>query len=205
MAYKCMTSIEYHSAALTEATPDLYDARASGYDEYAASLNYQAPRHIVSIWQSYHDGCGSDHRVFDAGCGTGHVGEEMRKVNSQVQIFGGDFSPGMIEYAKSRDVYNDLKVINLKEKLPYELGMFDSIISSGVFIPGHCGPECLVNILRVLKQNGYFVTTIRERLYRSFQEDWIKAVKDCGCTQIYEEEIPYYTDMIGLAIVIQKV
>ena len=91
-------------------------------------------------------------------------GDEMFKLlgcTHLIEIYGRDLSPDMLEKAKPKNIYADLKVVNLKVQLPYEPESFDSVISSGTFIPGHCGPECVPNIIRVLKRNCYFVTTVR--------------------------------------------
>ena len=50
---------------------------------------------------------------------------------------------------------------NLKELLPFPAASFDQIISTGVFQPGHVGPEVIPNILSLLKPRGFFITTVR--------------------------------------------
>ena len=113
---------------------------------------------VTSVWKQYHpkdhltaalQTSGQKHKIFDAGCGTGQLTTEILKSipEGAVEIFGGDYSPEMLSIAKGKNIYNDLKVVNLKEELPYAAESFDSVISSGVFLQGHCGPECIPNII----------------------------------------------------------
>ena len=82
----------------------------------------------------YQEGSGKQ-RVFDAGCGTGLVGQCFTDLVSQglVELYGGDWSSGMLEVAKCKNIkfYNDLEIVNLKKPLPYDAESFDGITCSG--------------------------------------------------------------------------
>ena len=190
--------------------PDSYNKWASKYDSLiAGNLNYVGYDSVLSKWKEY---CSEDkpqgrpHRMLDAGCGTGLLGESVHKVVSmdEVELYGGDYSPGMLEEAKQKGIYSDLKVINLKTELPYDEGFFDSIVSSGVFSKSHCGPECLPNVIRVLKRGGYFIVTVKKDLYALTENDWERIMKECSCQLIEMPDMPYHDESSALVLVIKK-
>ena len=193
--------------------PESFNKWASKYDNLAGDLNYVAYDSVLSKWKEY---CSEDkpqdrcHRIFDAGCGTGLLGENVHKVVSmdKVELYGGDYSPGMLEEAKQKGVYIDLKVIDLmKTELPYDEGFFDSIVSSGVFLTTGttlCDHTCLPNIMRVLKRGGYFITTATKELYKLVEKDWERTLKECGCQLIEMLEMPYLNECSAFCLVIRK-
>ena len=190
--------------------PESYNKWASKYDNLMVNgLNYVGYDSVLSKWKEY---CGEDkpqgrpHRIFDAGCGTGLLGENIHKLVSmdEVELHGGDYSPGMLEEAKQKGVYSDLKTINLRSELPYDEGYFDSVISSGVFSLALCDMTCLPNVVRVLKPGGYFVTTLTKDLYESVENDLEKIMEDCGCKLIEMPDMPYHVQRSALLFVVKK-
>ena len=199
------TSTQLHEASLSDGSPAIYKDFADDYDQYSNEVNYIAYKGVVSLWRKYHPVVTS-HKIFDAGCGTGLVGEELASLaeSSNLQIYGGDLSPDMIEVAKEKNKYVDLRIVNLKAQLPYEAGYFDSVVSAGTFLQGHCGPESLPNIFRVLKNDGYFLTTIRRKFYEETKSEWERTIEECNCECIEAAEIPYSALSDGLVLVIHK-
>ena len=193
--------------------PESYSNWASKYDNLmVGDLNYVAYNSVLSKWKEY---CSEDkpqgrlHRTLDAGCGTGLLGENIHKVVSmdEVELHGGDYSPGMLEEAKQKGVYSDLKAINLRSELPYDEGYFDSVISSGVFLiidTQTCDHTCLPNITRVLKGGGYFITTATKEVYKTVEKDWERTVKECSCQSIEMSDMPYHDERSALVLVIKK-
>ena len=202
--------LKVFAESLAEGSPEVYKNFADKYDEFFNTLNYCGTTNTVGVWQRYHPnilGDGTVHNVLDAGCGTGLVGEAIFKLYGHcnlLNVYGGDLSPDMLEKAKTKNVYGDLKIVNLKEQLPYQPEFFDSIISSGTFLQGHCGPECIPNIIRVLKRNCYFVTTVRTKFYEETKSEWERQIKECGCELIEKTEIQYHDMAKGLVLIIKK-
>ena len=197
--------------------PTTYGGFAKDYDEHLKNIEWAAPQSIVTKWMEHYSpeslqaqaASGRKHRILDAGCGTGLVGEYMSTVVAMdnVELYGGDITPQMLEEVKSKKSnasYVDLQVIDLKKELPYEEEFFDSIVSSGVFYVGHCGPDCLPNIFRVLKKNGLLVTTSRKVFYEETKEGWDKYMKESNCTLLEVCDIPYHTLAKGISLVIKK-
>ena len=101
-------------------------------------------------------------KIFDAGCGTGLVGEILSK-NSFQNLIGVDFSQEMLNIAKQKNVYQSLDLVDLTKKLDYEDNLFDAIICAGTFTCGHVGPEALREMVRITKRGGYICFTVRKQ------------------------------------------
>ena len=201
--------LDFVQKALIDGSPELYKQWADTYDDFRTKFDVRGPNSAVRIWKKYHPKIDQvkKHRIFDAGCGTGAIGEEIKLLGSidNIEIYGGDLSPDMLEQAKLKNIYADLKVVNLKEQLPYEPESFDSALSSHTFVQGNCGPECIPNIIRVLKKNCYFVTTVRMDLYEQLKSEWERQIKESGCELVEETEVPYFSEGKGLVLVIRKI
>lgn len=192
--------------ALIDGSAEVYNEWAPEYDKFLASTG-SSHASLTSLWLNYHPELETKHKVFDAGCGTGLLGEEMLKVAGStdlIEIYGGDLSPGMLEMAKGKKVYCDLKIVNLKEELPYEPETFDSVVSAGTFLQGHCGPECLPNVIRVLKKSCYFIMSARTKFYKETKSEWKRQMEECNCELIEEREIRYSEIATGHILVVQK-
>jgi len=70
-------------------------------------------------------------RVLDLGCGTGMVGESLRKHAEKID--GIDLSPKMIEKTSAKDIYAQLWVGNITE-VPSDGERYDLIVAADVFI-----------------------------------------------------------------------
>ena len=101
-------------------------------------------------------------KILDAGCGTGLVGQILHK-NNYKNIVGVDFSKEMIERAHKKNVYQDLSLCDLTQKLDFKDESFDAIICAGTFTCGHVGPEALNEMVRITKNKGYICFTVREQ------------------------------------------
>ena len=201
-------------AVTKDGGPENYKAWAAEYDQHVSSLDWAGPQNIVKKWMEYYSpesvqSLGRKHRILDAGCGTGLIGEYMATVfpMDNIELYGGDITPEMLDLAREKKNsagYIDLQVINLKTQLPYEEGFFDSVISAGVFLSGHCGPDCLPNVFRVMKKDALLVTTSRVEFFKETKEDWYKNIKESNCELVENSEIPYHTISKGLALIIRK-
>lgn len=192
-----------------------YDKWARSYEVDVNSMNYAGYNSVCFKWQSYHTSLNSSsdskvtgvkHKIFDAGCGTGLVGEALVSLvpRGLIEIYGGDVSANMLEIARSKNVYADLQIINLKEELPYKADSFDSVLCAGVFGIGHCGPECVPNLLYILKPACYLIATINRELYDHTRHEWEQNIKDCNCELVEDKEMPYRDAAKAVVIVVRK-
>ena len=203
---------ELHEKALSNGSPEVYKERASRYEEYALQhLGYSGYKSVVSKWQDLYKTLpplsSLKYKIFDAGCGTGLIGDELESVlpsfHSNIALYGGD-SPDMLAIAEAKGIYEELKIVNLKEKLPYPAESFDSVLCAGVFVQGHCGPDSLNHIVRVLKKKCFLIATIRVLFYEGNKEAWMEAVTNCNCQLVEEILVPYCHNVQGIILVIKK-
>ena len=78
--------------------------------------------------------------ILDAGCGGGIQAEPLAMLGYGT-ITGIDLSEGMLEVARAKDFYHELRQMTLGEKLDFPDDQFAAIISSGTIIPASCSPE----------------------------------------------------------------
>ena len=76
-----------------------------------------------------------------------------------------DLSEGMLNEARSKNVYKNLDQMTLGEELDYKTDYFDAVITVGVMTLGHAGPESFDELIRITKPQGYIVFTIRTDVY----------------------------------------
>ena len=178
-------------------------------------MNSGGYKSVVSKWLSYHcaqltsdskPGESPKHKIFDAGCGTGLVGENLVSLvpRDLIDIYGADVSSNMLEIARTKSVYTDLQIVDLNKELPYAADFFDSVLCAGVFGVGHCGPDCLPNLIRVLKRGCHLFATVNREIYDVQRLEWTKQIKDCNCELIEDNEMPYREAAKAVVVVIHK-
>ena len=123
-------------------------------------------------------------RIFDAGCGTGLVGEILNK-NSFQNLIGVDFSQEMLNIAKQKNVYQSLDLVDLTKKLDYEDNLFDAVICAGTFTCGHVGPEALREMVRITKQGGYICFTVRKQEWEA--SPYMQIINDLEDSQAWQK------------------
>ena len=68
----------------------------------------------------------------------------------------------------------------------------------------HCGPECVPNLLCVLKRGCYLFATVNQQVYEENKEEWKQQIKDCNCELIEANEMPYRDAAKAVVVVIHK-
>ena len=137
------------------------------YNKNMISWNYQAPQNTVKLFNKHAPN--KDINILDAGCGSGLVGIELQKYG-YTKITGADFSQEMLDLIPN-NIYHQLELIDLNEKLKYEDNFFDAITCVGTFTYGHVKANALNELIRILKKNGLICFTINEGIYKKYQFD----------------------------------
>ena len=144
---------------------NVYNSWADNYDEYVKSLNYTGPKEIVNHLVQYLENKHEKQNILDFGCGTGLVGEELKKYSYDYILDGIDVSEKMIEKAESKQIYNKIFNIDLhKEDFKEDLKedrKYNFIISSGVFLEGHVNFNVIDKLHKLLEKDGIIIVTIR--------------------------------------------
>ena len=135
------------------------------YNEDMLNWNYSGPKNATEMFNKYIN----DKSIFimDAGCGTGLVGEELKKIGFK-NIVGVDFSQEMLDLVP-KDLYQKLELADLNKSLKYQNNIFDAIICVGTFTYGHVKAHSLDEMLRVIKKDGLICFTVNEGIYEKYQ------------------------------------
>jgi predicted TPR repeat methyltransferase len=165
---------DYHGARLHlarlgvgEATPSmtgvyvrrLFDQHAPEFDEALVQrLDYRAPALLLAAVRP-HDG--QPFRlssVLDLGCGTGLGGAAFRPFCDR--LAGVDISPGMIEQARAKGIYDRLAVSELIEFLEAEAERHHLVLAADVFV--YCSDLAPIAnaVAKVLAPGGLFAFTV---------------------------------------------
>ena len=156
------------------------------FDEYAATfdkalvqgLNYSAPEKLFEVVTelSAKSGIKNFKTVMDVGCGTGLCGPLFK--NMSETLIGVDLSSEMIEYARAREVYDELYVEEITESLgrfsdkkdKAKLRSIGLVVAADVFVYSGELEGVFASAAQSLKKGGWFAMTL-ERLFRNETAD----------------------------------
>ena len=144
--------------ALLQGIASGFDQQSESYDDKMSYFNYAAPRLLFDALQEFLNGTPKRHTVLDAGCGTGLCGILFRPLAHQLD--GVDVSPGMVEKAGQRGLYDHLETIDLIGYLNKSPSTYDLVISAGVLQFFSDLKPLFAGVNKVLRDNGYFAFTI---------------------------------------------
>jgi predicted TPR repeat methyltransferase len=162
MSFMERRSLEWIDAARSrEEFEERYDDWASAYDrDLMEGWDYKLPVFIGDLCMEYVKKRGA--RILDAGAGTGLGGEYLYQ-NGYKNLFGMDMSRGMLDEARSKEIYQKLDQMVLGETLDYPDDYFDAILSVGTI--GHAPPESLDEMIRITRPSGFIVFSLRTAFY----------------------------------------
>lgn len=139
--------------------------------------------------------------VLDVGCGTGLVGEYLRKGGIET-IDGIDISPQMLaesgkKKAQNGDpVYRRLITADLTNKLDIPDSQYAGLISAGTFTKGHLGPGSLDELWRIAASGAVCVIGVNSTHYEAarFGEKLSGDVATGTITEPDTVEVKMYSD-----------
>ena len=153
------------------------------YNKDMIVWNYAAPFIATKLLDKYSPN--QNINILDAGCGSGLVGEELKKIGYN-NIKGIDFSQNMLNLIK-KEIYQHLELADLNKELKYPDNYFDAIICVGTFTYGHVKANALDEFIRVTKQKGLICFTINEGIYTEYKfDEKIKKLKNNNLWEILE-------------------
>lgn len=148
-----------YGASTPDQLHDAYAVWANEYDRETAELGYGLP-FMIAAWVARYVPRGAE-PMLDAGCGTGLSGPYLRALGYD-DIEGLDMSGEMLEIARARKVYRDLKQAGLGGPLPWPDEHFAAFLSTGVFTEGHAPASSLDELVRITKKRGHAIFTVRD-------------------------------------------
>nr|XP_020659577.1 Williams-Beuren syndrome chromosomal region 27 protein isoform X2 [Pogona vitticeps] len=152
---------ELHRGTDPEQQRRFYDGWAPQYEQDVGVLQYQAPKLAAACLASVFRGPPEDAVVLDVACGTGLVAQELHAKGFR-HFHGVDGSPGMLELARQKGLYQELKQCLLGQgSLPAPEDYYDAVVIVGALSEGQVPAEVFLELLRVTKPRGYLCLTTR--------------------------------------------
>lgn len=118
----------------------LFDDYSDRFDDHlVGNLGYRGPEVLrQAVIATIGEGA-AGLTILDAGCGTGLAGLHFRDLAGR--LHGIDLSPGMIEKARARGIYDALEVADLVTAISRRRAAYDLIVAADVFVYlGDLGP-----------------------------------------------------------------
>lgn len=111
----------------------VFDNFADSFDETLEGLGYKVPQIIAEEIKKYSIVfLPKNPRVLDAGCGTGLCSKYLGSVLKKYQLYGVDISAQMLEKARQRGRYKELKKDDIEHYLAEQKERFDLVVSADV-------------------------------------------------------------------------
>ncbi len=140
-----------------------YNQWAKDYDtDLDEGFGWLGPQRAVEFFTRY---VPKNARILDAGAGTGLVGKFLDEQGYK-NIVAIDLSPGMLEEARKKHVYQSFHRMVMGEPLDFPTNSFDAVISVGVLTVGHAPASSLDELLRITNPGGHIIFSLRPDVYR---------------------------------------
>ena len=137
------------------------------YDKDMVEWDYTGPKETVDTFKKYANN--KEIKIYDAGCGTGLVGVELKK-NGYTNFDGVDLSQKLLDLVPN-GLYNNLLRADLNKPLNIKDNKYDAILCVGTFTFGHVKPAALDEFIRITKNKGLICFTINEGIYEEYGFD----------------------------------
>jgi predicted TPR repeat methyltransferase len=146
---------ERASDGFVEAT---FDSFAGSFDSKLAKLLYRAPELVAAALAETEPEMTKHLDVLDAGCGTGLCGPLIAPYARR--LVGVDLSVGMLNHARTRNVYDDLFKVELTAYLRDVTEAFDVIVSADTLC--YFGPleDVVAAAAEALRPGGRLIFTV---------------------------------------------
>ena len=137
------------------------------YDQDMIDWNYSGPKETVQVFKKYAKN--KDIKIYDAGCGTGLVGTELKKFGYKY-FDGADLSQKLLDLVP-KGLYQNLSKVDLNKNIEIKNNTYDAIMCVGTFTFAHVKPHALDEFIRIVKNKGLICFTINEGIYEKYGFD----------------------------------
>ena len=168
-----------------------YDKWGDKYDKDMVEWNYTGPQETVNIFKKHT--LSKDIKIFDAGCGTGRVGIELKKFG-YTNIDGADLSKKLLDLVP-KGFYNKLEQIDLNKPLNKKSNIYDAVLCVGTFTFGHVKPPALDELIKIIKNKGLICFTVNEGIYEEYGFD--KKIKELSDKKAWDIKVFFKSDYIA--------
>ena len=153
----------------TDEVMKYYDEWGEGnkYDKDMVDWNYTGPKETSEIFNKHVKD--KNIEIYDAGCGTGLVGVELKKFGFS-NFHGADLSQKLLDLVPS-GLYKSLEKVDLNKTINHKDNSFDAVMCVGTFTFGHVKPPALDEFVRITKNSGLICFTINEGIHEEYGFD----------------------------------
>ena len=137
------------------------------YDQDMVDWNYTGPKETSEVFAKHQKN--KDIKIYDAGCGTGLVGVELKKYGFS-NFHGADLSQKLLDLVPE-GLYQKLEKVDLNKEINEKDNSFDALMCVGTFTFGHVKPPALDEFIRITKNNGLICFTINEGIHEEYGFD----------------------------------
>ena len=141
---------------------EIYAGWAEDYERRILGNGYSTPAVAAGLVGRYV--APGEGPIFDAGAGSGLMGVVLAPLGYE-DIIGIDISPEMLELARKKGVYKELREMELGGRLDFPDDAFAAVVSTGVFAAGHAPPESFEDLIRLTRAGGYLIFSVRTDVY----------------------------------------
>ena len=161
------------------------------YDQDMVEWDYTGPKETVEIFKKYANN--KKIKIYDAGCGTGLVGVELKKYG-YTNFDGVDLSQKLLDLVPN-GLYKNLSKTDLNKPLNINDNEYDAALCVGTFTFGHVKPPALDEFIRITKNKGLICFTINEGIYEEYEFD--KKIKYLAEKNLWKKKEFFKSDYIA--------
>ena len=161
------------------------------YDQDMENWNYTGPKETSSVFIKHE--INKDAKIYDAGCGTGLVGVELKKYGF-TNFYGADLSQKLLDLVPS-NLYKKLEKVDLNKSIKENDNTYDTIMCVGTFTYGHVKPPALDEFIRITKNNGLICFTINEGIHEEYGFD--KKIQELNSSNKWHQIEFFKSDYIA--------
>ena len=183
--------IPIYKLKTTDEIMKYYDEWGYKYDKDMEDWNYTGPKETSKLFNKYSSN--KDIKIYDAGCGTGLVGVELKKYGFS-NFFGADLSQKLLDLVPKR-LYTTLDKVDLNKPVNEKDSSFDAVMCVGTFTFGHVKPHALDEFIRIIKNKGLICFTINEGIHEEYGFD--KKIKQLNDDNLWKEIEFFKSDYIA--------
>jgi SAM-dependent methyltransferase len=161
--------IPIYKLKTTDEVMKYYDewGASNKYDQDMFNWKYSGPKETVEVFKKHAKD--KDIKIYDAGCGTGLVGVELRKFGYKYYD-GADLSQKLLDLVPA-GLYQKLIKVDLNKNIDVQNNTYDAVMCVGTFTFGHVKPHALDEFVRITKNGGLICFTINEGIYEEYGFD----------------------------------
>ena len=161
------------------------------YDQDMIDWKYSGPKETVEIFKKYTKN--KDIKIYDAGCGTGLVGVELKKFGFN-KYDGADLSQKLLDLVP-KGLYENLTKVDLNKPIDLKDNTYDAVMCVGTFTFGHVKPQALDEFIRITKNKGLICFTINEGIHEEYGFD--KKIEELARQNKWKKKEFFKSDYIA--------